>query len=446
MAELVDQLPARMRAPLRQVLSLTATSLWLAPLVAGVLAGLLAILLLVTDPAGSVVPFALKDAEASRGALTAILSATIAATSLVITGTIIALQLATGQYSPRLLRGVLTDRGVRWPLGALVGTVVYVLVVISQTGGATVPGTAAAVGLLFGLGVIVILVFFTHHIVQRLRLETIVGDVTQRTLAAIDATHPRDHEDRDASTDVPDGAVSVPAQRSGYVQAASLDALAQAAAAHRVHLRVRQRVGDFLVTGTTAAWAWSSDGDATDLDLDDLAEQVDQALALGVDRTLEGDPAYGLRHLVDIGLRAVSAGVNDPTTAVQTIHHATRLLVQLASRPIANGVAERDGCRVVLLRPDLAGHLELAQAQLLQYGGGDARVVEALAGQLRDVLEAGTHPDRHDLVRDQFDALRAGVEVHDHSARDAELIRTALDRVERQLTDDTPDDEEAPAG
>ncbi len=350
MAELVEQLPARMRAPLRQVLSLTATSLWLAPLVAGVTAALLAIVLLVTDPAGSVVPFALKDAESSRAALTAILSATIAATSLVITGTIIALQLATGQYSPRLLRGVLTDRGVRWPLGALVGTVVYVLVVISQTGGSTIPGTAAAVGLLFGVGVIGILVFFVHHIVQRLRLETIVGDITHRTLAAIEATHPLDHEGG-GSTDVPDGAISVPAQRSGYLQAASLDALADAAATHRVHLRMRQRVGDFLVTGTTAAWAWSSDGDAPDLDRDALAGQVDRSLALGVDRTLEGDPAYGLRHLVDIGLRAVSAGVNDPTTAVQTIHHATRLLVRLASRPITNGRTRRLPGRAATPRP-----------------------------------------------------------------------------------------------
>lgn len=445
MAELVERLPARMQAPLRQVLSLTATSLWLAPLVAGVFAALLAIVLLVTDPAGSVVPFALKDAESSRAALTAILSATIAATSLVITGTIIALQLATGQYSPRLLRGVLTDRGVRWPLGALVGTVVYVLIVISQTGGPTIPGTAAAVGLLLGVGVIGILVFFVHHIVQRLRLETIVGDVTQRTLAAIDETHPLD-DDRDGSTDVPDGAVSIPAQRSGYLQAASLDALAKTAATHRVHLRMRQRVGDFLVTGTTAAWAWSSDGDTADLDFDDLAEQVDGALAFGVDRTLEGDPAYGLRHLVDIGLRALSTGVNDPTTAVQTIHHATRLLVRLASRPITDGVAERDGYRAVLPRPDLAAHLELAQAQLLQYGGGDARVVEALAAQLRDVLEAGTRPDRHDLVRDQFAALRDRVGVHDHSQRDADLIRTAFDGVERLLSGDTTDDGESSAG
>lgn len=449
MANLIDDLPPRLRAPIRQALSITETSLWVAPAIVGVGALALAIALVRYDPGSDYLPLVLADADAGRAALTSIVSATIAATSLVITGTIVALQLATGQYSPRLLRGVLTDGGIRWSLAALVGSVVYMLVVLSQTGGEIIPRSAVAIGLGLGVTVIGLLVFFTHHLVQRLRLETIIGDVTNRTLRAIDETHPPDHAELDDGR-VPDGAVSVPARRSGYIQAASLAALAGAAAEHGVHLRVRLRVGDFLVDGTTAAWVWRQDGDAdpglgTEA-LEDLGAQVDNALALGVDRTLDGDPAYGLRHLVDIGLRAVSPGINDPTTAVQAIHHATRLLVQLASRPVTHGVDERDGHRAVLPKPDLAAHLELAQSQLLQYGGGDPRVVEALAAQLRDVVEAGTRHERLDLVRRYLDRLRTDLERRDHHPDDVEVIDTALTRVETVLTSRSPDDEDETAG
>lgn len=456
MVDLVDELPSRLRAPLRQLSSMIATSLWIAPLMAALAAGALALLLIHFEPLATV-PLVLDEAEAARAAIAAILGATIAATSLVVTGTIVALQLATGQYSPRLLRGVLTDGGIRWSLGGLVGAVVYLLVLLSRTGGEALPRTAMGVALLLGVGVIALLVYFVHHIVQRLRLETIVGDVTERTLAAVEATHPCDHRELDDS-EVPDDAASIVALRSGYVHTASLDALAKAAASHGVHLRLRPRVGDFLVAGTTAAWAWNAPGAddrkaedgsehrPTGEDAEHLTKRVDRALALGVDRTLEGDPAYGLRHLVDIGLRALSTGVNDPTTAVQAIDHATRILVSLASRPVTNGVAERDGCRAVLPKPDLAAHFELAQAQLLQYGGGDPRVVEALAAQLRDVQEGGTGAERTALVRHHLDRLRTDIQRRDHHPDDRDLLETALARVERHLTDDTPDDEASSAG
>lgn len=451
MADLIDDLPPQVRAPLRQVSSIAATSLWVAPTVAGVVAFALAVVLGQTEVADDLLPapFALDSADAARSALTSILGATIAATSLVITGTIVALQLATGQYSPRLLRDVLTDNGVRYSLAALVGSVVYVLVLVARVQQDDVPRLAVAVGLLLGVMVVGLLVYFVNHIIQRLRLETIVGAITESTLTTIEVTHPRDHVELDDAS-VPDTATGVRARRSGYVQAASLDALAEAAAGHGVDLRVRPRVGDFLVAGTTAAWVWPA-GEAEDrgLDGDDteqLAAAVDRALALGVDRTLDGDPAYGLRHLVDIALRAVSPGINDPTTAVQAIHHATRVLVELSSRPVTHGVAERDGSRAVLPKPDLAAHVELAQAQVLQYGGGDPRVVEALAAQLRDMVDGGTRRERLDVVRHHLDRLRTDAERRDHHPADREIIDTALTRVQTVLTSRTPDDEDETAG
>lgn len=442
---LVDELPPRLRAPLRQAATLAATSLWIAPAVSAVVALTLAMLLLVWNPSMTWLPGRLDDPIAARAGLSAVVTATVAAVSLVGTGTIVALQLATGQYSPRLLRDVLTDGTIRWSLGGLVGVVVYSLVVLTQTVEGRPSEAAVALGLLGGVAAVGLLVLFVSEVTNRIRLETIIEDVTAAALASVESTYPRDAEAVDV--EVPDHATTLHAPRSGYVQSVELEALAKAAASHGVHLRIRLPVGEYLVRDTAVAWAWAADdgggeevGEGTH---DDLVDAVDRALALGVDRTLSGDPAYGLRHLVDIGLRGVSPSVNDPTTTVQCIHNATRVLIRLAQRPLHDGQATRDGCRAVLPRPDLGDHLGLAQSQLLQYGGHDPRVVEALAQQLRDLAEAT--PADPALLRTHLQRLRADAEGRDHRPHDRELVESAFARVDEAL-EGTADDEDPSTG
>lgn len=442
---LLEDAPPRLRAPLRQVASLAATSLWVAPAIAAVIAVLLAVGLLVWDPRMEWLPLRLEEAAAAaRAGLSAVITATVAAVSLVGTGTIVALQLATGQYSPRLLRGVLKDPGIRWSLAGLVGVVVYTMLVLTQTSDVDPPAAAIGVGLLSGVMAVGLLVLFVHEVSDRMRLESILKDVTDQAMAAVGDTYPDDSEATD--TAVPDGATCLPAGRSGYVQSVSWDVIARAAAEHRVHVRLRLPVGEFLVRGTTAAWTWpaeDADGPLPDGAEDALTTAVDHALAMGVDRTIRSDPAYGLRHLVDIGLRGVSPSVNDPTTTIQCIANATRVLVRLAQRPLHAGVTTRDGCRVVLPRPDLGDHLTLAQSQLLQYGGHDVRVVEALAQQLRDLGEAT--PADHGLLREHLQRLRADAVDRDHRPHDRELLESALAHVEEVLSG-TADEEDPSAG
>lgn len=442
---LLDDVPPRLRAPLRQVTSLAATSLWIAPAIATVVAIALAVVLLVWDPTTAWLPLQLEEAAVSaRAGLSAVITATVAAVSLVGTGTIVALQLATGQYSPRLLRGVLKDPGIRWSLAGLVGVVVYAILVLTQTSDVDPPAAAIGVGLLSGVVAVGLLVLFVHEVSDRMRLESILKDVTDQAMAAVGATYPDDAEATDTS--VPDGATCLPATRSGYLQSVSWDVIARAAADHGVHVRLRLPVGEFLVRGTTAAWTWSTDDvhhTVPDGAVAALVDAVDRALALGIDRTIRSDPAYGLRHLVDIGLRGVSPSVNDPTTTIQCIANATPVLVLLAQRPLHAGVTTRDGSRVVLPRPDLADHLTLAQSQLLQYGGHDVRVVEALAQQLRDLAEAT--PADHAVLREHLQRLRADAEDRDHRPHDRDLLESALAHVDEVLSG-TADDQEPSAG
>lgn len=448
----MDKLLARLRAPLARLSTLAAGSLWLGPALAVVVAVVAAAVLLGLGEGTQRTLFGIdlhvRTPGAAREVLGSIVQATIAATSLVFTGTVVALQLATGQYSPRLLRDVLTDRGIQVVLSGLVGTVIYTLVVLRQIpDDGAVPGPATLMAFVLGLTVVGLLVYFLQHLIELLRLETVVGRVTSRTLDVLDQVHAPDADDP-SDPAVPDDALAVPARRSGHVQAIGLEALADAAAEVAVHLRVRPAVGGFLVAGTTAAWAWPTDPEAeqpTDEVLESLATRVDEALALGVDRTADADVGYGLRHLVDIALRGVSPGVNDPTTAVQCVHQMTRILVPLASRRLHQRVAHAGDSTVVVEQPGLEAYLDLAQAQILHYGGQDPRVVEALADQLRDVAEAGTDPERIDAVRARLDLLREDATRRDRTSGDAQAMEVAWARVEDALQG-RADDDEASAG
>lgn len=428
--DLARYLPDRLRAPYLQARTRLQTAIWLWPAVATVLGPALALWLIAADPE---LPFDLPflDGDAARAAITTVISATVAATSLVVTGTIIALQLATGQYSPRLLRDALADGGIKAVLTVFVGSVCYGLTLTPRLGGESLPRVAVVIGVVLGFLNVVLLVFFLHRLVQRLRLESIIGRVVDETA---DSIRSLTTADEDVDPDVPDRAVQIRAERSGYVQGASLERLAAVAERYGVDVHLRPRIGSFLVAGTVIAYAWpSGGGDEAIEDEDmhaDLTSSIDRAVALGVDRTVPGDPAYGIRHLVDIGLRAVSPGINDPTTAVQCIDHTTSLLVELARNPRSDGVVAEGGSRAVVDRPHFENQLDLAQVQLLHYGGQDPWVLEALFRQLRDLLEASLDDDRARLVQRQYRTLEEHVdrlECPDHELRIIEAARAQVE-------------------
>lgn len=435
----IDRLPAPLRIPYRRLRASLTTSLWALPTL-GILVGVgLAIALVGWDP--DLAALESLDPAASRATVTTLVSAVVAAISLVVTGTIVAVQVAAGQFSPRLLRDAVEDKALQVSLAVLVGTVAYGLWLLPQLGDDDPPRLAVAVAVAAGMADVGLLVLFLRKIVQRLRLEAIIGRLVRGTMDAIDRVHPMDTEQREV--ELPDDAMSISARRSGYVRDVALDALARAGTDHGLHVRVRPRIGTFLVAGTDAAYVWPADGGEPpdDEELDRLGGRVDAAITLGVDRTLMDDPGYGIRHLVDIACRAVSPGINDPTTAVQCIDNATGLLVELSRRPLHDSVVEHDGCTATVSRPDFEAMLELAQTQVLLYGGRDPWVLEALVRQLRDVAQGGADDARRRAVADRARLLREHLDASDYTVSERAIVESALSQVNLDTDEAEPTDE-----
>lgn len=405
------------------------SSLWLVPTI-GVALGLVGAFLLAPlgDTGSWLLPLFVGSADSARSVLSVIAGSTMTVTSLTFTLTVVALQVASGQFTPRLMRSFLADRGNKVVLAIFLGTFTLSLVLLQSVQGETdrfalsVPTLGVSVAILAALASIIALVYFIHHLTQQLRIDRVMARVGDDTIAAIEANYRPAHlDDKVDEVDLPDHVTVVAAPRSGHLDNFDVDAMLGAAVAAEVDVRLRPVVGAFVTAGTTLAWAWRHDGGAVD---DDAAHTiVVEHVLLATDRSLSHDPSFGIRQLVDIGTRALSPGVNDPTTAVQAIQHLTRILRAMAERDVGTLVRARDGVTVTVPRPSFDDHVDMAVNQLLHYGHADADVLRALAQLLRDVAEGLTGTARHDTLAKHLDRVERATEAGD------------LDEVEREPID-----------
>ena len=341
------KLVATLRLRTRAFVERLGSSLWFLPTVTTVVAAVAAEVLggIGTSPGTAESVFFSGGPDAARTILATITGSMITVTGLIFSLTVVALQVASGQFTPRLLRTFLADRGNQIVLSAFIATFVYAILLLRQVRDATedaaanVPGPGVSIGIVLTAVCVGLLVYFIHHLTDQLRVETVMRRVAANTLEAIDATHPEDAEPTGGGLpSPPDDALRLRSTASGYLQSLDLDALFGVASAAGVHIRLRPWLGEYVAERTSLAWAWPADEGVPvgpdEIDVDRLTQGVHDAVQFGQDRTHNLDVAFGIRQLVDIAVRALSPGVNDPTTAVQTVHLLTDVLISLGTRPL----------------------------------------------------------------------------------------------------------------
>ncbi|MFO7779650.1 MAG: DUF2254 domain-containing protein [Nitriliruptoraceae bacterium] len=406
-------------------------SLWLIPTVTVVVAVVLAPLLATFEPLPPWLPESLVfggTPDGARAILAQLAGATITTVGLVFSLTVVALQMAASQFTPRLLRTFLRDRRVQIVMSGMIGSAVYsvgVLRLVRSDGQSVepfVPRLAVTVALVLSFLAVGLLLFFVHHVTQHLRVDVVMNGIvayTRRQLAAVPAdrvTMP----DR-LAPDPPPGAVPVWARLDGYLQLVDVQRLAAAARRAGVRLRLRPTLGDWVTKGTTLAWGWGDDQEVGPGDRDELALLVHRHVHLGVDRTESTDLAFGLRQLQDVATRALSPGVNDPTTAAMAVTQMSAVLCRYAGHPLGDDVIDDDDgeVRVAAPRPGFAALLELAIGGVRRYGCSDPEVLAALLTLLIDVAEhVADSADRGAVVEEQIGRVLATAELQDSVDRE----------------------------
>jgi uncharacterized membrane protein len=253
-----------------------------------------------------------------------------------------------------------------------------------------------------------LLVFFADHLLHSIQVDAIMETVQRNTLAVIrDGLLTGGHD----APEVPEWAVAVVSQRSGYVQAVRPGMLLPHAVRHGVSLRLRPRVGEHVVAGTTLVWIWRASPRDPAPDPQVFSRVLGTGVRIGFERTLEHDAAFGIRQLVDVACKALSPAVNDPYTAVQAVDHLSVIFCALAQRPLGNHVARDGGAAVIVPGRRFPEYLAVMCGPIRRYGAREPTVAHALLQLLSNCAAvAGDDPERCAAIEEQARIVIADAE------------------------------------
>nr|MBA3846636.1 DUF2254 domain-containing protein [Planctomycetota bacterium] len=321
-----------MRARLLKFWESVSTSFWSVPSVIVVASGVLVKVLteldrrLDADALGNWHVLFTGGKDSSRAILSAIAASSITVLGVIFSITIVALTLASQQYSPRVLRSFMRDRGSQVVMGVLTGTYVFALMLLrtitdTEQGDPFIPELAVNVAILYALIGVGAIIYFIHHIASRIQAEAIIVDIARETVPLLARRFPAGIGDPASVPPTEAEGRAVPAAGSGYVGIIEGDSLMRVAREAQVLIRIERALGTFVAEGETIATIVPAER------CDDrVRDAVAGAVSLSAHRLLRQDVGFGLSMIVDVVVKALSPGINDPATACVGVHHLGALL------------------------------------------------------------------------------------------------------------------------
>ena len=327
--------------------------------------------------------------EGARAVLSTIAASMITVAGVTFSITIVALTLASQQFGPRLLRNFLRDVGNQVVLGTFVSTFIYCLLVLRTVRGSSgtefVPHLAVTVGVALALLSVGVLIFFIHHVATSIQASQIIARVSEDLLRAIDRLFPERigrsvQEDgsaagvRDAQAALAGRVRRVCATKEGYVQGIDADAIMGLARRTGAVVHLQVRPGTFIRAGRVLLTAEAPAG----ADWEDA--RFERVFILGSDRTGTQDVRFYINQLVEVAVRALSPGINDPDTAQLCIDRLEQALCRLGARRMPDPRRrDPDGTVRVVAQPvTFAEVVESAFDEIRRYGRASASVTVRL--------------------------------------------------------------------
>lgn len=361
-------------------------------------------------------------AEGAHQVLSTIAGSMITVAGVVFSITIVAISFASSQYGPRVLTSFMSDRGNKVTLGTFIATFLYCLVVLRTIRGGDegefVPQMAVVVGLLLALCSIGVLIYFIHHVPQTIHVNNVIALIGRQLIRDVDKRFPAfigdEPEGQPGAADASRAAAAgfgygegskpcpVEGRATGYIQAIDDSALMEAAEGADLVLRLHYRPGDYLLAGRTLLDAWPAERVDSD-----VAEALRGAYSTGSRRTPYGDLGFLMNELVEIATRALSSGVNDPTTAKTCLDWLGAGASEIARRrlPDAHRVDEEGKLRVIAPPDGFAEYIQRAFGELRQYLAGDANAALHSLRTMGEVASACATRDQIDAIADEVRRL-----------------------------------------
>ncbi len=372
--------------------------------------------------------YANKPAGA-RAVLSTVAGSMITVAGVTFSMTILSISTTTSQVGPRLLNNFMSDKGNQFTLGVFISTFIYCLMVLrtvrnaetasgdaakSDLTAAFVPHIAVIVGVLMALASVGVLIFFIHHIPESIHVSNIIAKVGRSLNSKIEKQFPsrigephEDEADRRIEADLPEyfyaTAKSIRPKGAGYLEYVDGESLLRIASERDLVLRIQSTAGDFVNENSILLLA----SPALKVD-DDLAAEMSAMFIFGTQRTATQDLRFQFNQLVEVAMRALSPGVNDPFTAIGCMDWLQTSLEHLAARemPDAYRFDEERKLRVVAEPVTFASFASLVFDQLLPYVAADRNASLRMMEMLRDILVVTSSPSSRRVLGRHACALR----------------------------------------
>lgn len=360
----------------------------------------------------------------ARDMLSVVAGSMITVAGTVFSITIVALTLASTQFSPRILRNFMRDMGNQVVLGAFVGIFAYCIIVLrtirenGDDNSSFVPSISVAVGVFLGLSGIGFLIYYIHHVSVSIQATSIISNIAKETITEIERNYFFEYDTKQYDTKTIEKLsdmqwLEIPSEQIGYIQNADTDALTEIAKRRNFVIRMRRRVGEFTVKTFPLLEVLPQD---KDFKIDEnLIKELNKVYDIGNFRTVEGDVAFGIRQIVDIALKALSPAVNDTTTGLSCIDYLTAVMVYLAKRPSRPPLYFDNGIlRLVINQQRFEDYFDLAFNQIRQNAAGNVAIIIRLItavevlGKINQTFideDTGERNERHEIFETKIRLL-----------------------------------------
>jgi uncharacterized membrane protein len=384
------------------------------------------------------------DSDAARQVLIGIAAAVITVAGVVFSITILALQLASQQFGPRMLRNFIRDRGTQISLGAFVATFVHSVLTlgsVAHRSSGFVPHISVTVALTLTLGDLGVLIYFIHHVAKSIQLTTVVSSIARDFRSTLGDLNEEAAGTRTQTTVGPEmdeirvrlqAGAPVPTRRSGFLQAVGHDRLVRIAASSDAVIRLLHRPGHFVVAGQPLAVVWPV------FAAPDVSESLDREHIVGSNRTMTQDPGFAIDQLVEVAIRALSPAVNDTFTALNCIDWLGDCLCRAAGGPLPDGIyRDAEGAVRLVDRPITFERLvKGATDKIRQAGRGMPAVLIRQLENLHKVAFALGQEEDRDLILEHAGLILRASEESVSEPSDRRDVQMAYDELMAELRRD----------
>ncbi|MFN8133445.1 MAG: DUF2254 domain-containing protein [Solirubrobacteraceae bacterium] len=336
------------------------------------------------------------SADSARATLSSIATGMITFTGVVFSILLLVIQFGNTAFSPRYVQWVRGDRVTLHALGVFMATAIYALAAINEIGSTTVEGGkefvpefTLAFGFVLTLASFGMFVWMTTRTIRNFQVSSAVRLVGERGAVAISELYPARVEAEDGVDDGPeipiadaDPVILRQRQHPGFIVAVDGRRLVAIGRRADAIVELAAPVGAHVASGAPLVRIHGSSRRPNE-------RWLRTAIVIGRERTIEQDPAFAFRILVDVAIKALSPAVNDPTTAVQALNSLEDLLRRVAWRRLEVGqLRDKDGqVRVLLPTPGWDDYIDLALTEIREYGERSAQVMRRMRALLEDLKD-----------------------------------------------------------